>query len=323
MAVVVGLVAALAAVAILIGMAGIDRWWQSPAWYATSLNTWSARSLKAGFVKSLNIGPATALLLPALAALCLAPWFTMISRGPLGGVVFSVAAVGLAWIGGEIAGTLKFGLAPEHAMQVSIFRTQFAWWTTSFASLAGAVLTWRAFKRLEANEGSPEHFALRARRHSRDADADRLTGSRRTWWELVVRKELHLQKMVFVIAGLYIVFWGATAWSARFLSPALMALLAPISFFYGGTVALLLGSFASAEERQLGTLHWQVLMPVAAWKQWTVKWLVVGGLCLLLGFGLPWTLESMIWIPDDVGSLREAGMGLPIALIGKQSLVDA
>jgi hypothetical protein len=122
--------------------------------------------------------------------------------------------------------------------------------------------------------------------------------------------------MVFVIAGLYIVFWCAIGVSARFLSPALTILLAPISFFYAGTVALLLGSFASAEERQLGTHQWQVLMPVSAWKQWTVKGFVVCGLSLLLGFALPWALDSTVSLPSDVGSFRDAGSAMPLVLIG-------
>jgi len=308
MAVVVGLVAALGTLASLVGLAGVDRWWHAPHWYAR--NATSIRSLNVG------VGPATALLLPALAAVCLAPWFTMVSRGALGGVVFAAAAVGVAWLGGDLVGTFRFGLAPEDAVKINVFRTHFAWWTTSLISMAGAVLTWRTFIRLEASEGSSGHLALRARRHVSNPEVDRPTGVRRPWWEQVVRKELHLQKMVFVIAGLYIVFWCAIGWSSRFLSPALTILLAPISFFYAGTVALLLGSFASAEERQLGTHQWQVLMPISAWKQWTVKGFVVCGLSLLLGFALPWALDSTVLLPSDVGSFRDAGSAMPLALIG-------
>ena len=36
-------------------------------------------------------------------------------------------------------------------------------------------------------------------------------------------------------------------------------------------LALLIGSLASAEERQLGTLEWQGLLPMASWKQWAAK----------------------------------------------------
>jgi hypothetical protein len=307
MAVVVGLVAALGAVASLVDLAGLDRLWDSARGYATRRN--------AGAIRSLNIGPGTALLLPALAAACLAPWFTMVSRGPLGGLVFSVAIVGLTWLGGDLIGTFRFGLAPEDTVKVLAFRAQFAWWMTWFLSVAGAMLTWRAFVRLEASEGSPGRPTVRARRHVSETHVDRPTSSGGPWWWQVARKEIQLQKMIFVIAGLYIVFWCAIGWSARF-QPALQVLLAPVSYLYAAAVALLLGSFASAEERQMGTLDWQVLMPVPAWKPWAVKVLVMCGLCLLLGFALPWALESTVWLPNDVGSVREAGAVIPMALIG-------
>ena len=55
----------------------------------------------------------------------------------------------------------------------------------------------------------------------------------------------------------------------------------------GLMLAWLIGSLASAEERHLGTLEWQTLLPVAAWQQWMVKAGVTLGLALLLAIGLP------------------------------------
>ena len=47
--------------------------------------------------------------------------------------------------------------------------------------------------------------------------------------------------------------------------------LAGVGILYGALLAVLIGSLASAEERQNGTLEWQLLLPMAAWKQWAVK----------------------------------------------------
>ena len=55
---------------------------------------------------------------------------------------------------------------------------------------------------------------------------------------------------------------------------------------------ILIGSLASAEERQLGTLEWQTLLPSPAWQQWAVKVGVTFGLALLLGVGLPALLHT-------------------------------
>src|SRR5207302_2506533 len=52
-------------------------------------------------------------------------------------------------------------------------------------------------------------------------------------------------------------------------------------------LAVLIGALASAEERQIGTLEWQVLLPMAAWRQWAVKVGTALGLAALLSFGLP------------------------------------
>jgi hypothetical protein len=56
---------------------------------------------------------------------------------------------------------------------------------------------------------------------------------------------------------------------------------------------LLAGSLASAEERQLGTLGWQVLLPIAAWRQWAVKAAVVLVLSLGLAIGVPAILYAL------------------------------
>ena len=320
MLVVVSLVAALAALTSFIDFAGLDRLLaQPPPPYMRPRST-------TGLMTSLNISPAMALLLPALAALCLAPLLTMVSRGPLGGLVLSAATFGFVWLAGDLIGTFRFGLKPEDALKVFAFRTQFAWWTTPVVSVAGAVLAWRTFVRLEANEGSSSRPTRQAPRNASAPEAARLGMTRRPWWLQVARKELHLQKMIFVIAALYVVFWCAISWSARFM-PVMSVLLTPLSYVYSAAVALLLGSFASAEERQLGTHNWQILMPVSARKQWTVKVGVVCGLCLLLGFALPGALESTALLPNDVDSMRNASAALttsrtsagaiiPIALTG-------
>ncbi len=56
-------------------------------------------------------------------------------------------------------------------------------------------------------------------------------------------------------------------------------------------LAILIGSLASAEERHLGTLPWQTLLPMAAWKQWMVKASTTIGLVMLFGIVLPLVLN--------------------------------
>jgi hypothetical protein len=58
-------------------------------------------------------------------------------------------------------------------------------------------------------------------------------------------------------------------------------------------LALVIGSLASAEERQLGTLESQLLLPVPAWQQWAVKAGVALGLTVALTVGVPVALDSL------------------------------
>jgi hypothetical protein len=56
---------------------------------------------------------------------------------------------------------------------------------------------------------------------------------------------------------------------------------------HGFVVALFAGALASAEERGLGTLEWQALLPYPVWRAWAVKVATMFGLVLVLALGLP------------------------------------
>ena len=58
-----------------------------------------------------------------------------------------------------------------------------------------------------------------------------------------------------------------------------------MSAMYVGVLSMLVGALASAEERQFGTLESQLLLPVRAWQQWTVKVATCYLLAAILGVG--------------------------------------
>jgi hypothetical protein len=107
-----------------------------------------------------------------------------------------------------------------------------------------------------------------------------------------VKKELHLQQMTLVVSGLYVLCWLAVV-ALRPLMRAGDDAFTMLTMIYGFLIASLAGAFASAGERQLGTLDWQALLPVAARTQWAVKLGVLFGLVLLLAVGLPLVLASL------------------------------
>ena len=215
---------------------------------------------------------------PVAVAIGLVPVLTLLTRKPLGGVVFAIVIPGVIFGVSDHFYPLRDGAE--------------AWWITWYGTLAaagiGLLVLWRAFQNLEAvGDGS-------ARASSRAAvAAARSEAAPRHWIWLLVKKELRLQYLTISVSGLYVVacvlVMAAQSRDPEYLGPTFYA----VSALHCAFVALLAGAFASAEERQLGTLASQVLMPQATWRQWAVKVTVTLGLAVALAVGLPWLLMSV------------------------------
>jgi hypothetical protein len=244
-----------------------------------------------------SISPITIPLLSVLCALFLAPWLTMICRSPLAGAVFALAILGLIHITGDVAGATVHGFGPDaERLKLAVF-----WWGLTALCAFAAVSSWRMFMRLEAIEGRDRQ--VRLPRWLRDpaaaAAAPDVERARHPVW-LLVKKELRLQHLTFVVSGIYFLEW-ATAGLVRQMAQGFVVLpFAVFTVFHSGGAALLSGSLASAEERHFGTLESQVLLPMAAWKQWAVKAGMALGLAMLLGVGLPALLQSISAAADDL-----------------------
>jgi hypothetical protein len=176
-----------------------------------------------------------------------------------------------------LIGLVRFGVGHPGA---DSFSTPF-WLGAMAAVLAGgAVLSWRAFLRLEAIDGAGADIQM-----PRWFKADR-PARRHPFW-LLLWKELHLQQMTFVVGVLFCIGWAALSLLKDLVPSFADAPLVPVTIVYLVLLSILIGSLASAEERQLGVLQWQVLLPMAAWQQWMLKVGVALGLALLMGVALP------------------------------------
>lgn len=212
-----------------------------------------------------------------LCGLFLAPLLTMLCRNPLAGPVFIGAAP--AWIS-FFSGILSAGVV---------------WGATLGACVAAAVASWRLFMRLEAIDGRDPDVRLPQMLRRRtaaivDASVDPARTRHPVW--LLVKKELHLQQMTFAVTGVWVLIWITISAFTRIVPGFVGFPLPVVSILYGALLALLIGSLASAEERQIGTLEWQVLLPMATWKQWAVKVGTALGLAGLLSFGIPVVLAA-------------------------------
>ena len=213
-------------------------------------------------------GMVVVVVLVALGGLFVTPWLTMLSRNPLAGAVFTGPIPSAIW--------LLVDAFVARPMRLAVFE-----WATLGCCAVAAVLGWRAFIRLEAIEGPGASLRW-------PAVGAALVAAGRTrhpiW--LLVKKEIALQHLSLAVAVIYLLGLAAVSLLGP-IAPRLEDTVGSVSALYGGLLALLIGSLASAEERHIGTLEWQRLLPMDSWKQWVVKAGTALGLALLLAVGLP------------------------------------
>ena len=246
-------------------------------------------------------------LLALLSSAFLAPWLTMVCRNVIAGAVFSLSIPAAVLIGSELLALVITGEVDSPASQS--FRMRVLWAVTLLLSVVGAISSWRTFMTLEADEGPRAEFRLPrffSRSGSRAPASDGLQRIHPVW--SLLRKEFHLQQLTFVTSALYLCGWIATLVGRRMtgLRDVEDALLI-LTIVHGAIVALLSGSLASAEERHLGVLGSQLLIPVSTRRQWAIKVATVFVLCVLLALVLPAGLILLF------GLARSVSLNVPFA----------
>jgi hypothetical protein len=264
-------------------------------------------------------------ILSLVSSVFLAPWLTMVCRNVIAGAVFTLWIPAAVLLGSEFLAIAIFGVAQIDTADAVRFRAQVLWGGMLLLSAAGAVGSCRAFMTLEIMEGSRSEFRLPRLFHRLRSSAPARETPRRIHpiWSLV-GKELRLQQLTFVVSALYVLGWIATLIIHRLVGTGSVedALLI-LTVVNGVIVALLSGSLASAEERHLGVLESQVLIPVSMARQWAIKAGVVFGLCVVLAIGLPAALFSIypgaasvrINVPLAIVVIFLAGLGLYVSSV--------
>ena len=240
----------------------------------------------------------TALLVPALAGICLAPALTLLTRSALAGLVFGIALPLFILMAAELVAGMRYGFTPDVSMQARTLRDSIA--LSGFYVMCAMALPaiWYLSSRSEALEGPARAAGLPHR-------AGLGRGARTHPALALVITELHLQQGVLafsVLAGCAIAPVVLLAGDALWLD----AVVVPVVVLHGALVALLAGALASAEERQLGTIGWQVMLPFKARWQWTIKAAVASSVAVALGYGLPLALSVLVDSPELRRELRNS-----------------
>jgi hypothetical protein len=236
------------------------------------------------------------IMLPAVVSISLAPLLTMLCRSALAGMVFGITIPPVLGLVAQLLALAHYGPAQVNSEAAEHFAATLFWWGMTGISAAGVVSTWLVFRRLEAIEGPIADLQLPAAWRPAESHAP---AHRHPVW-LLVKKELRLQQMPFVVAGLYLVGWAMLSSIRHFMPEIFGPPFGAVGVFYAGLQALLIGSLASAEERQLGTLQSQVLLPMATWRQWLIKASTALVLAVVLGIGWVVFLSALHPSADDI-----------------------
>jgi hypothetical protein len=251
-------------------------------------------------------------LIPLICGLFLAPWLTMACRSAIAGTVFALTIPGVLMVVGEVLGVANYG----YGSVTDAFRMTFVWVGTLGFCAVGAVMSWRMFTRLEATDGPGQDVRLPQwlTTGSAGTAAQQLTRRNAVW--LLVKKELRLQQLPLVLTALYVLEWVAVVSLRRVSDLRYDYLFAGLTFLHAGLLPILIGSFASAGERQLDTLQSQLLLPMAASKQWAVKVCVVFASAMVLGIGFPVLLQSAAGLGGVNALPRHASIGVVLLASG-------
>ena len=235
---------------------------------------------------------------PPVIAFCTGPVLSLRTRNTLAGAVFTIAVPLVLILAGQLLlGQIWKGRHPDE--ELAEFAPQLeAWcWTViPLYALISSWLGWSTFRSLELRGDQQSGGEA----HPLSALMDR--GLKAVWphggrsgTTMLLRKELRLQVVPWLVSTLLVLSWvllwlarpEVTEATATARANVLNEFTLFLAFIFGGMNLLFIGSACIAEERQLGTLDWQLTCPATVRRQWWVKAGVAMALSLLLGLVLP------------------------------------
>jgi hypothetical protein len=228
------------------------------------------------------------ILIPLLGGLVLAPWLTLVTRTPLGGVVLSLAVPALALAGALLVRWLQFGTPETLDESLQAAHTLDTSWVAIMITVA-AIGAWRlpgAFVRTEVRNGtSVDVTGLRWRRSIGTED---VVIHRRGPYSRLLVKELHLQVPTFVLVALFVLLWGLTALATRPESEVFQT----YQVFFAALIPLLAGALATADERDQGLLEGDAMLPLSPGRRYALKLFVILTISLVCIAGVT---ELLAW----------------------------
>jgi hypothetical protein len=245
------------------------------------------------------------LMLVPLCAFCGAPYWTLLMRHGLVGMVMAVGAPS-AILAVYALVTMRYGEAQPAVMVASVAGLLFIYC---------ALVYWRgyiAFKRLEAADFPARELGMPAWLEAIFvAPLTKASARFRGPFATLLKKEFRMQQINFLVAGVFVLIAvTGLLLSMRYIEVATGILLGDICT-YVLVLPLIVGAISIAEEKGWGLAEWHLTLPPSSFRQWSVKMLAVLFTSLVLGFLLP---SLVILVVDPVLNKTGTRGPLPPAL---------
>ena len=247
---------------------------------------------------------AVILWMAPLAALFLAPWLTMLCRNAVAGVAFCAGIPGGSLALCNLIAYTIYGESPQaEGLALTLYTIM-----GGVIAVTGAIFGVRTFLTLEAIDGPGAPLQLPRLPRAAAGAASLPSMRRRSAFWMLVNKELHLQQMSFIVAAVSVAMFTAIWLLLMKDTKEDYDVFTMVAVLYSLMLAVLIGALSSAEERHLGTIGWQMMLPYPASVQWTIKVAVALTLAVILSVGIP----SVFGTAFDAASPRYI---LPILVI--------
>jgi hypothetical protein len=242
------------------------------------------------------------LLLVPLFALCSGPLFSLVSRSTLAALIFTAAVPMVVFLFGLLGLQMIHRLGHPGEPFPDDWGMPLLWIGIPAYLVITAVLSWRSFRNLEVRDGGAggrSSTGLHPLSWPVDAVLGRLLPASGATGQLI-RKELRLHVVPWLVASLMVGLWLLWLLLRHFAKDeGFRGVLNEVSAMtvFAALLGLIIvvgtGAASVAEERELGTLEWQLTQSVPVRRQWAIKVAVTMALSIGLGILLP---ALLLWL---------------------------
>jgi hypothetical protein len=239
----------------------------------------------------------------AVAAICSVGYYTLATRSIIAGIASAVGTPLAIALGVHLVTYYALGIEIELAEESAV---ALVFWAATVYSAFFLWLSRRQFAALELKDGPvsraaeiPEALVPRKLTESFRCQPTGVVAN-------LIRKEIHLQKPVFLVSAVFVMGWLLTL-ALMVARPTWHDDLVSVLHALTGTqivlMVILAGCVSLGDDKAFGTTAWHLTLPVSARRQWLIKLLVAAATAVAMAVLLPTLLGALTLFKARVGLL--------------------